>query len=184
MITIFENGFEASVRLKTNVTSVWKWYFLNDKVETIFWGSEEKIIKLFKAKNCHKDRCRKWFWKYLVFKTKVLSVWKFFTFLQIFEWRKWNHWEIERRNWKQSNDFKSVYTKNWNTRQGLSFFWYEKFVKWSFLDNDFEPTSAKTNVLNVGKFPFLRVCKLWKRGKALKTLYIKPHLLGGFTWFC
>ena len=52
--SFLENGFEATLSSKTNVVSVWKEHFsvfckfLSDEVETIFWESEAKLLKLFK----------------------------------------------------------------------------------------------------------------------------------------
>ena len=46
--SFLENGFEATLSSKMNVSSVWKghcsvfWKLLSDEVETVFWESEAK----------------------------------------------------------------------------------------------------------------------------------------------
>ena len=86
-----ENGFEAILRSKTNVLTVWKrhfsvfWKFLSDEVKTILWESEGKRSKLFKSKFGHRKLLRKWFRSYLELKNKCSERLKrtFFSFLQI-----------------------------------------------------------------------------------------------------
>ena len=74
--SFLENGFEAILRSKTNVLTVWKrlfavfWKFLSDEVKTIFWESERKRSKLFKSKFGHRKLLRKWFRSYLELKNK------------------------------------------------------------------------------------------------------------------
>ena len=97
--SFLENGFEATLSSKTNVLSVGKrhfsifWKCLSDEVETIFRESEAKRSKLFKSKFGHRKLLRKWFWNYLELKNECPERLKktFFSFLQIFEWRSWNH---------------------------------------------------------------------------------------------
>ena len=99
--SFLENGFEATLSSKTNVLTVWKkhfsmfWKFLSDEVETIFRESEAKRSKLFKSKFGHRKVLRKWFWNYLELKNECPERLKktFFSFLQIFEWRSWNHFQ-------------------------------------------------------------------------------------------
>ena len=94
-----ENSFEATFSSKTNFLSVWKGHFsvfcnfLSDEVQTVFWESEAKQSKLFKSKFDHWKFLRKWFWSYLELKNECSEPFKrtFFKFLQIFEWRSWNH---------------------------------------------------------------------------------------------
>ena len=93
--SFLENGFEATLSWKTNVESVSKEHFsvfckfLSDEVETIFWESEAKRSKLFKAKFGHKELLRKWSWGYLELKKECCEWLKreFFSFLNIFKWR-------------------------------------------------------------------------------------------------
>ena len=97
--TFLENGFGSTLSSKTNVLSVWKKHFLvfckflSDEVETIFRESEAKLWKLFKSKFGHRKFVRKWFRSYLELKNECPERLKetFFSFLQIFEWRSWNH---------------------------------------------------------------------------------------------
>ena len=105
------DGFEATLRSKANVVNlvkcfwsnlelkVWKGHFsvfckfLSDEVETIFRESEAKHLRLFKSKFGHKKLIRKWFRSYLELKNECCERLKraFFSFLQVFEWRSWNH---------------------------------------------------------------------------------------------
>ena len=79
--------------------SVWKEHFsvfckfLGHEVETIFWESEAKRSKLFKSKHGHRKLLSKRFWSYLELKSECCERLKraFFSFLQIFGWRSWNH---------------------------------------------------------------------------------------------
>ena len=97
--SFLENGFEATLTSKTNVVSVWKRHFsafcqlLSDEVETIFWESEAERSKLFQSKFGHRKLLGKWFWSYLELKNECSEHLKraFFSFMQIFEWRSWNH---------------------------------------------------------------------------------------------
>ena len=90
------NGFEAIFTSKTNVLNVWKvhfsvfWKFL---IESFFWESRGKRSKLFKSKFGHRKLLRKWFSSYLQLKNECSECWKraFFSFLQVFAWRSWNH---------------------------------------------------------------------------------------------
>ena len=99
--TFLENGFWATLSSKTNLLSVWKEHFsvfskfLSEKVETIFQQSEAKRSNLFKSKFAHRKLPRKWFWSYLELQNKYSGRLKrsFFSFLQIFEWRSWNHFQ-------------------------------------------------------------------------------------------
>ena len=96
--SFLENGCEATLSSKMNVLSVWKGHFsvfcrfLSDEVEAVFWDSERKRSKLFKSKFGHRKLLRKWFWSYLQPENECSERLKraFFSFLQIFEWRRWN----------------------------------------------------------------------------------------------
>ena len=96
IIEIFlENGFQATLRWKTNVLKVWKGHFsffrklLRYEAERVFWESEGKPSKVFKSKFFHKQLLRKCFSSYLELKNESSEALKrtFFIFLQIFEWR-------------------------------------------------------------------------------------------------
>ena len=97
--SFLENGFGATLSSKTNILGVWKGHFsvfckfLSDEVETIFRESEAKHLRLFKSKFGHKKLIRKWFRSYLELKNECCERLKraFFSFLQVFEWRSWNH---------------------------------------------------------------------------------------------
>ena len=97
--SFLEKGFEATMSSKTNVLRAWKEHFsgfckfLSGKIETIFWESEAKRSKLFKSKFGHRKLLRKSFWSYLELKNECCERLKraFFSFLQVFEWRSWNH---------------------------------------------------------------------------------------------
>ena len=115
--TFLENVLEATLSSKTNVMSVWKkyfpvfWKFFSDEVEPVFWESEEKRSKLFKSKYGHEKLLRKWFWSYLELKNEYSECLKraFFSFLQIFEWRSWNHFPGKR-----GKVLKYIQTKIWS----------------------------------------------------------------------
>ena len=93
--SFLENGFEATLSSKTNFLSIWKEHFsvlckfLSGEVETIFWESEAKRLKLFQSKFGHRKLLKKWFWSYLELKNECSEHWKraFSNFLQIFEWQ-------------------------------------------------------------------------------------------------
>ena len=96
---LLENSFEATLKSKTNVVSIWKgrfWIFCkfwSDEVETILRKSEPKRSKLFKSKFGHRKLLRKWVWSYLKLKNECSEHLKraFFISFQIFEWRSWTH---------------------------------------------------------------------------------------------
>ena len=97
--SFLENGFEATLRSKMNVLSVWKKHFsvfcefLNDEVETAFQKSEAECSNLFKSNFGNENFLRKWFWSNLKLKSECCEHLKrtFFSVLQIFQWRSWNH---------------------------------------------------------------------------------------------
>ena len=96
---LLENSFEATLKSKTNVVSIWKgrfWIFCkfwSDEVETILRKSEPKRSKLFKSKFGHRKLLRKWVWSYLELKSEFLEPWvrAFYSFLQVSTWPSWNH---------------------------------------------------------------------------------------------
>ena len=51
--TIFESGFEATLKWKANTVTVWKWCFsylckfFSGEVKTVFWKNEEMLWKIF-----------------------------------------------------------------------------------------------------------------------------------------
>ena len=96
--TFLENGFEASLSSKTNVLSVWKWYF---SVFSNFWvtnlkpfsGKVRQNIKNCLNQNLIIGDFLDFFWSFLALKNKYCRRLKitWFSFLQIFDWRSWNH---------------------------------------------------------------------------------------------
>ena len=56
---VLENGCKATLRSKTNILIVWKYYFsllrklFNDEVGTIFWESEVKSSRSFESNIIH-----------------------------------------------------------------------------------------------------------------------------------
>ena len=114
--SFLENGFGATLSLKTNVVSVWKEHFpvfckcLSEEVKTIFRESEAKHSKLFLSKFGHRKLLRKYFWSYLELKNERCVRLKraFFSFLQIFELRSWNRFLGKRGNAAKSFSIKST----------------------------------------------------------------------------
>ena len=74
--SILGNGFEATLRSKPTVLSVFKGSFLvffnffSDKVELIFWESEVTHQKLVESKFGHRKLLRKWLSSFLELKNK------------------------------------------------------------------------------------------------------------------
>ena len=97
--SFLQNGFETTLRSKTNRLSIWKGkfsgflQFLNDEVETIFWKSKAKCLKLFKSKSGQRNLLRKWFWSFVELRNQYCGHLKivFFIFFQVFDWQSWNH---------------------------------------------------------------------------------------------
>ena len=97
--SLLRHGFEAVLSSKTNVFSLWKghssvfWKYFSDEVDSNFWESEAKRLKMLKSKFGHRKLLRKWLWSYLELKSECSDRlnWAFFSFLQIFEWRSWKH---------------------------------------------------------------------------------------------
>ena len=113
--TFSENGFGATLSSKTNAMSILKEHFsffckfLSDEFETIFKKTDTKLSKRSNLKFGHKNLLRKWFWSNLELRTECERFKRaFFSFLQVFEWRKWNHF---LRNW--GKDLKSILIKVW-----------------------------------------------------------------------
>ena len=99
MGSFLEISFEATLRSKMNVLSVWKRHFsvfcklLSDEVETVFSENEAKHSNILKPKVSHTKLLSKWFWSYLELKNECSERLKraFFSFLQNFEWQIWSH---------------------------------------------------------------------------------------------
>ena len=96
--SLLENGFEANLRSKANVLSVWKNHisvfckFLSDEGESAFWEKEAKRSTLFTSKFSHRKLLSRWFWSYIKLENECFERLKraFLSFLQSFEWRSWN----------------------------------------------------------------------------------------------
>ena len=97
-----ENCFEATLSSKTNVLSLWKEHFsviykcLSDENQITLWESDGKRWKIFQSKSGHTKLPRKWFRSYLELKSECFDESMplkraFLRFLQIFEWKIWNH---------------------------------------------------------------------------------------------
>ena len=84
--------------------------FLSDEVETIFWEREAKRSKLFKSRFDYRKLLKKWYWSYLELKNECSDRLKrtFFSFLQIFEWRRWNRFLGKRDNSAKNFSIKST----------------------------------------------------------------------------
>ena len=99
---LLRKSFESTLSSNPNALSVWKanfllfCKFLSDEVETNFWESDAKRSKRFKSKFGSMKLLTKWFWSNFQLKKGMFWVFEkniflFFFFLQIFEWRSWNH---------------------------------------------------------------------------------------------
>ena len=115
--SFLENGFEAPLRSKTNVMSIWKGYisffrkFLSGEVETIFRENKAKGSKLFKSKFRHRNLLTKLPWSFLEFHKQYcvcLNI-AFLSFLQISYWGRWNHFLA-----KWGKEFKIISIKIWS----------------------------------------------------------------------
>ena len=115
--SFLENGFEAPLRSKTNVMSIWKGYisffrkFLSGEVETTFRESEAKRSKLFKSKFRHRNLLTKLPRSFLEFHKQYcvcLNI-AFLSFLQISYWGRWNHFLA-----KWGKEFKIISIKVWS----------------------------------------------------------------------
>ena len=86
------NGSEATLTSNMNL-SVWKGHF---PLFANFWEIKLKRPKLFKSKLGHSKLLKKWFWNYLELKNEYCQrlKWAFFIFVQVFEWRSWNHFLV------------------------------------------------------------------------------------------
>ena len=100
--SFLEKCFEAILSSKMNVLNVWKEHFsviykcLSDENQTTLWESDGKRWKIFQSKSGHRKLPRKWFWSYLELKSECFDESMplkraFLRFLQIFEWKIWNH---------------------------------------------------------------------------------------------
>ena len=119
--SILEIDFEATLKSKTNVLSVWKWIyiyiyffctFFSEQVENVLAESRAKYTKLCRSEVGHSIHFRKWFWNYLEVKSRCTTEplkKTNFSFLHIFEPWSWN-----RLLWKQSKAFKSLWIHIWS----------------------------------------------------------------------
>ena len=118
--------------------------FLSDEIGTIFWESEAKCLRRFKSKFEHSKVLRKWFWSCLQLKNVCREGFKraLFCFLQIFEWRSWNH-----------------FLGKWG--KVLKTYLSQDLAVGSFLGDSFEAAlTSKMNIVSVLKrvfFSFLQV---------------------------
>ena len=94
---------------KTNLQSVWKEHFsvsckfLSYEVETLFWKSVAKHLKLFKSKVGHKNFVRKWFWSSLELENECCKRFNkaFSRFLQVLsDENKTTFWESYAKHLK------------------------------------------------------------------------------------
>ena len=93
---LFKSPIEATLSSKTNV-----WSFENGIFQffckvlswNYFLGKWDKTYKIFKSKFGHRNLLIEWFWNFLELKNKYYGHLKtvLFRFLQIFDWRIWNH---------------------------------------------------------------------------------------------
>ena len=122
----FKIFFQAVLKSKTNVLSVWKRHispvrkFLSDKFESIFWVSKTKLWNFFKSRDSRGKHFGKWFWCYLTWKANVLSVgkWSCFLFVNFWVAKFLIYWFLG----KQSNAFKTFWF------QSLSYEVFQKMV--------------------------------------------------------
>ena len=143
--TFLENGFRATLISKANFLSVWKKHFpvlckfLSDEIETFWWESEAEWSKLFNSKLRHKSYLSKWFWSNLKLKNECCERFKraFFRFLQVFEWRKWNHF---LRKWGKV--LESILIKIWASKlpqkSVLEQPWDQNRILWAFEKSIFQ----------------------------------------------
>ena len=98
---VLENGLETTLWSKADVLlNLWKrkfsvfCTFLSQEVEIAYCESKAKRSKVFESKVGHGKHFRKWFRSNPV-KPEYSEPLKraFFRFLQIFEWRSWNHFQ-------------------------------------------------------------------------------------------
>ena len=138
------NGFQATLRWKTNVLKIWKGHFsffckfLHDDTETVFWEYEVKPSKVFKSQFGHKQLLRKLFSSYLELKNECSKGLKraFFIFFAYF-------WVVK---------LKTFCVK---IRQSAEMYLNKNLVIGSFLETIFEAIlSSKTNVVSVWKEHF------------------------------
>ena len=97
--SFLQKCLEGILGSKINLLSVGKYHFsifcksLCGKVGTICCKSQEMCPKLFKFKIVYRKLLRKWFWSYFELKSEYSECLKrpFFSFLETFEWQKWDH---------------------------------------------------------------------------------------------
>ena len=97
--TFLENGFQATLSSKANVLNAWKkdfpviCKFLSDEVKPFSGKGRQTEAIYLNQSFVIQTSLEHGFEATLISKTTVLSVWKkhFPFFLQMFEWRSWNH---------------------------------------------------------------------------------------------
>ena len=148
--SFLENGFEATLRLKTNGLSIFGkgnflcfWQFLTDEVEIILWESKTKCLKLFKSKFGQRNLLRKWFRSFVELKSQYCERLKI-AFFYCFP----SFWLMKLKPFCGK------------VRQSVQNYLNQNLVIGSFLENDFVVTlSSKTNVLSIWKGHFSVFCK-------------------------
>ena len=127
-----EIGFEATLKSKTNVLSVWKWLFnffctfFSEQVENVFGGSKGKHTRLCKSEVGHRKHFRKWFWNYFEVKsictTEPLkkATFRFLHFLEPWSWNRLNECESKAKFSKvfeskvgHGKHFRKWFRSNW-----------------------------------------------------------------------
>ena len=169
-----ENGFEVTFSSKRNVLSASKryfsgfWKYLRDEVGTIFWEIEAKHSKMFKSKFSCRKILKKWFWSYLKLKNECCKCFNkvFFRFLQVFEWRSWNHflgkWAKALKIVQSEICHRKVLRK-----------WFSSYL---YLKNESSESLKKVFFSFLQIFEWNRYLGKW--GKAFKTIQIEIYLYG------
>ena len=167
MYETFKKIFQAVLKSKTNILSVWKRHispvrkFLSDKFESIFWVSKTKLWNFFKSMDSRGKHFGKWFWCCITWKANVLSVWKWSCFLFA------NFWVAKLKPFSGKD------------RQSL-----QKWLNWKFLIRSILPAlKSKAIVLKVWKWIFLHFLQIFewrswdrflgKQSNAFKTFWFQ-----------
>ena len=101
---------EYSEHLEREIFRVF-FQFLSDQIEMIYWKSKAKHQQFFESKFGHRNLLIKWFWSFPELKNQYCGRLKtaFFQFLQVFDWRSWNHF---MGKWDKM--FKKISIKIWS----------------------------------------------------------------------
>ena len=126
-----------------NLLSQWFWSYLDLKYEferlkrafsafCKFLKIKLKRPKLFKSKLGHSKLLKKWFWNYLELKNEYCQrlKWAFFIFVQVFEWRSWNHFLVIAS--VLENGFEAPFSSKTNVLR----VWKEHFLSFLQVLND------------------------------------------------